>query len=346
MGSSSSKQPVVAPTTQQGYMPGIDVNKFATVPKEIVEMQQQQLEAARQAAEQAKLQAEAAAAAAASKAGLYFTILKWVGYILLLGGLIVGVLFLIDYIGETYFNTRPIGILPSKLNDATKPTTTKEKFTTYRESLENPEKGTGSYGIQWWMFIKDWNYGYGREKTVLQIKDGTNVNPKISLHPTDNVLKVTMSIFPNSEKEAVPNEPLPAKSADESVNDIYTCEIQNIPLQKWIAVSVTVFGRNLDIYMDGKLVKSCLLPGVPKPITGAIELSPDGGFSGFTCEVKKVDTIIQPKDAAAHAASEPSCKKDVTPTGQPATAISNATGYSIKFGMYDTVGKAIKEYVF
>lgn len=342
MGSSSSKQPVVAPTTQQPYMPEIDVNKFATVPKEIVEMQQRQLETARQAAEQAKLQAEAAAAAAASKAGLYFTILKWVGYILLFGGVIIGILYLIDYIGEKYFNRRLIGILPSKLNDATKP----EKFTNYREGLENPEKGTGNYGIQWWMFIKDWNYGYGKEKTILQIKDGTNVNPKISLHPTDNVLKVTMSIFPNSEKEAVPNEPLPAKSADASVNDVYTCEIQNIPLQKWIAVSVTVFGRNLDIYMDGKLVKSCLLPGVPKPITGAIELSPDGGFSGFTCEVKQVDTIIQPKDAAAHAASEPSCKKDVTPTGQPATAVSNATGYSIKFGMYDTVGKKIKEYVF
>lgn len=355
MGASSSKTPAATPTAAaptESYMPSIDATRFATVPQEIVQLQQAQAAKAQQAAESARLAAEGLASEAAAKAGYYWSIIKGILYFLLIGGVIVGGLYLTDFIGQRFFDTQPIGILSATVNDATKRSViqsgattppSKDKFTNYTENLENKEINTG---LQWWMFVKDWNYGYGKEKVVLQVKEGSNTNPTVSLHPTDNSLKITMSIYPNSDAEAVPNEPLPARSTTASTNDVYVCEVRDIPLQTWFPVTLTVFGRNLDVYVDGKLVKSCVLPGVPKPIAGNIELSPTGGFSGFTCDIKKIDKKLTPTDASNHASAGLPCKFDKTQVVTDDSATTKSNGYSVKFGMYDSTGNKTTEYTF
>jgi hypothetical protein len=126
--------------------------------------------------------------------------------------------------------------------------------------------------MQWWMFIKDWNYMYGKEKHIIERADSTNSNvnnPLISLHPTDNTLKISVSLFPSKEGGTSKSTPAPAGHSS-STDDVFVCEVSDIPLQKWFSVSMSVFGRNIDVYIDGKLVKSCFLPGVPKPAAGDI----------------------------------------------------------------------------
>lgn len=201
----------------------------------------------------------------------------------------------------------------------------------------------GGYGIQWWMYVKDWNYGYGKEKVILQRSDttaGAVMNPKVSLHPTDNTMKVSISVFPATEGGSSKTQPAPAGHST-STDDVFVCEVPNIPLQSWFSVSMTVFGRNLDIYIDGKLVKSCFLSGVPKPAVGNIQLTPDGGFSGNVCNLNHYSKMLSPSDASAFYSAGTPCKNQTdTPTS------SAATGYSVKFGIYDAVGKEIQEYAF
>jgi hypothetical protein len=204
----------------------------------------------------------------------------------------------------------------------------------------------GSYGVQWWMFIKDWNYGFGKEKSILSRPDPTNTaikNPSISLHPTENTLKVSVSIFPAGQEGSV-SEPAPAGDSG-TTDDVFVCEVSDVPLQKWFSVSVTVFARNLDIYIDGKLVKSCFLPGVPKPASGDISVTPDGGFSGKMCNMFHYPRMLTPDDAIRFFSAGTNCKTepDTTPTGSAAAA---ATGYAVKFGVYDTLGKTVKEFAF
>jgi len=204
----------------------------------------------------------------------------------------------------------------------------------------------GSYGLQWWMFIKDWNYGFGKEKGVLSRPDSTNAaikNPSITLHPTENTLKVSVSIFPSGQGGSV-SEPAPAGDSG-TTDDVFVCEVSDVPLQKWFSVSVTVFSRNLDIYIDGKLVKSCFLPGVPKPAVGDISVTPDGGFSGKMCSVFHYPRMLTPDDAMNFWSAGTTCKTDVdtTPTGSASAA---ATGYAVKFGVYDTLGNTVKEFAF
>jgi hypothetical protein len=203
--------------------------------------------------------------------------------------------------------------------------------------------GSGAYGMQWWMFINDWNYGYGKDKQVLIRADPSNsqiLNPSVSLHPTDNSLRVSVSIFPDSSDSSSKITPAPAGHSG-STDDVFVCEVPNIPLQDWFAVSMTVFDRNLDIYIDGKLVKSCFLPGVPKPASGDITLAGNGGFSGSMCGFTHYSRMLTPGDAVNFSGAGTSCKNTTAPT-----TASKATGYSVKFGMYDTVGKKIQEYTF
>lgn len=203
----------------------------------------------------------------------------------------------------------------------------------------------GAYGLQWWMFVKDWNYGYGKDKSVLTRSDPTQtgiMNPSVSLHPTDNSLRVSVSIFP-TDSSSSKTEPAPATSSGAATDDVFICEVANIPLQTWFSVSMSVFGKNLDIYIDGKLVKSCMLPGVPKPAVGDIQVTPNGGFSGYMCNLYHYPRMLTPSDAMTFYSAGSSCSTDVTSSGVAASSLS---GYSVKFGVYDTLGKQVQEYTF
>ena len=229
------------------------------------------------------------------------------------------------------------GNLMSSLHDATKTTTVSAS------SAPLSSENQGNYGAEWWMFVKDWNYGYGKNKSVVYRPDASNssvANPNVSLHPTDNTLRISVSIFPSSEGGSGKSEPAPAGHSGSS-DDVFVCDVPNIPLQAWFSVSMTVFERNLDVYIDGKLVKSCFLPGVPKPAVGDIQIAKDGGFSGYMCGFTHYPRMLTPDDAISFFTAGTPCSSQTGPSSAAA-----ATGYSVKFGVYDTVGKEVQEYTF
>ena len=203
---------------------------------------------------------------------------------------------------------------------------------------------TGSYGMQWWMYVKDWNYGYGKEKPVVVRSDPMVAmiqNPRVVLHPTDNTLRISISVFP-ADNSSASNEPA-AYGDSNSNGDVFICEVPNIPLQSWFSVSLTVFDRNLDVYIDGKLVKSCFISGVPKPATGNIQISPNGGYSGLLCNFQYSNSSLSPTDAATFFSKDTACRSQ---TANVTSLAADTTGYAVKFGVYDTLGKTIKEFSF
>jgi hypothetical protein len=122
--------------------------------------------------------------------------------------------------------------------------------------------------------------------------------------------------------------------------------VENVPLQRWFAVSVTVFQRNVDIYIDGRLVKSCVLPGVPKPVLGDIQVGDDtNGFSGSVCNLKTYSAMLGPTDARAYAAAGTSCQAPVAKTSAPVdSAVSSLFGYTFRFSTLDKAGKELRTY--
>ena len=196
-------------------------------------------------------------------------------------------------------------------------------------------------GVQFWMYIKDWDYRFGNKKSILLRKDSTNANfknPEISLHETDNSLNVTVSIYPASSGAGSSSSPAPSNSASAS-GDSYTCTVENVPLQTWFAVSVTVFQRNLDVYINGKLVKSCVLPGVPRPAAGDIVVGDNQGFSGSVCNVHSYPKMLGPTDAAAFFAKGTNCATFAQP---PALDDKGFSIFGYTFIIKDKSGKVVQ----
>ena len=57
----------------------------------------------------------------------------------------------------------------------------------------------------------------------------------------------------------------------------------------------------LDCYLDGKLVRTCLMPGVPKLSgAGSLVLTPNGkSFQGYTGNFQYFNRAINPREAYA-----------------------------------------------
>jgi hypothetical protein len=149
--------------------------------------------------------------------------------------------------------------------------------------------GSVDYTFSIWIYINSWNYQYGEEKIILfrgKNVDNTDVkgSPKVTLDSNTNNLKIETLTYSTSDK------------TDPGV--LNACSIPNIPIQKWVNILFTTNNKTMDAYLDGKLVKTCVLKGVPKMDKSApLFLTPKGGFSGYTSRLKYLARTINPREA-------------------------------------------------
>lgn len=224
------------------------------------------------------------------------------------------------------------------------PTPVDGKTKTTISGGELPVAGTGNHGVQFWMFIKDWDYKFGQTKDVLKRVSSTSssiVAPRVTLSPSENTLDVAVSLFPAS------GQPSTAVSGLSSAGDSQVCSVENVPLQSWFSVSITVFQRNLDIYINGRLVKSCVLAGVPRIAVGDMILADNGGFSGSICNVNTYSKMLSPEDAMAFYKAGTTCKEPAgaTPIDEDSLFIT-LFGYTFRFSTFNKKGEELSSYTF
>lgn len=141
-----------------------------------------------------------------------------------------------------------------------------------------------------WFYVDDWSQGYNSTKNLLVVNSSNsapgvsgNVKPlEIDFGRTSNDIHITTQCYGGK------------KSGGETAK----CQVQNFPLQKWVCLIVSVYGRTLDAYIDGKLVKTCILPGtVMMNKLTSLDLTPNGGFSGMTAELRYWASASNPQQA-------------------------------------------------
>lgn len=78
---------------------------------------------------------------------------------------------------------------------------------------------------------------------------------------------------------------------------IFTGVITNLPLQKWVNVVVNVNGKALDLYMNGKLEQTYIMPGVAAPMGGdkSITVAGANSFVGYTSKLQYYPNTLNPK---------------------------------------------------
>ena len=144
-----------------------------------------------------------------------------------------------------------------------------------------PSSSQGNeYNINLWIYINDYVYRYNEDKVVIN----RGVNPAIILTSETNSLKVITEVENNLEM---------SEEEDENNNE---CILEDIPLQRWVNINISLNNKVLDIFMDGKLKKTCLLNGYPKPNIGSMDICPNGGFNGFMSNVRFTNSALSLKE--------------------------------------------------
>lgn len=193
--------------------------------------------------------------------------------------------------------TRPAGITP--VLDATLP-----EGVTIDQMGSTKDEVNNNFSFSIWAIIDDWNYRYGQEKVIFVKQGASSGDPPqftVSLAPMQNNLIVR--VRRSSMLTATNNTDNDNTSSSDTVVLPYECEVVNIPLQKWINIITTLQNKSLDIYINGKLVKTCVMDGEPNvqnniPVT----LTPggvggaEGGFSGKTAKFNYYSQPLSPQE--------------------------------------------------
>ena len=171
-----------------------------------------------------------------------------------------------------------------------------------------------------WFYVNDWNYRYGESKVLFgrmgstsatppNLKDGMGVAgsdpcPLVQFNSNANDLEIYMSTYATDDTSP------------------FKCAVSNIPIQRWVNLSISVYGRTLDVYLNGKLVKTCVMPGIAKiNNTTDLSLTPGRGFEGWTSKFAFYPMPMNPQDAY-----------DIYAKG-PTGALSGLSAYQVQLAL-------------
>jgi hypothetical protein len=162
---------------------------------------------------------------------------------------------------------------------------------------------SSNFAYSVWFYVNDWNYRYGEPKVIfgrmgakspnnagsIQGVSGLDPCPAVVLGAVENNLAISLGCYPGIDQE-------PTTPGSNTV--VHTCSVANVPIQKWVNLIISTYGRSLDVYIDGKLVRTCLLPGVATVNNNSnIFVTPAGGFDGWTSRLQYWPNSMNPQQA-------------------------------------------------
>jgi len=182
----------------------------------------------------------------------------------------------------------------------------------------------GEFTVSTWIYINDWSYHRGNNKSILSI-EGSNFDiiriylgsykPSLSvrLH-TKEASSVPMNVSGNQSSSgsgsmwsSQTSDSLDKDSRDSTFNTLQSesglldgspmCDLPEIELQRWVCITVAVNGKTVDVYYDGKLARSCVLPTFYKVDASgySAKLLGYGGFGGQISRTTMYDVALNPE---------------------------------------------------
>lgn len=172
----------------------------------------------------------------------------------------------------------------------------------------------GEFTVSTWIYISNWGHRAGRNKSIFRL--GGPSFDTIRIYLGGRKPKVHVRIQTKDNQSAIqavpsnPNQPNEESLTASTLNAVFDtiqsdsglldsspmCDLPEIDLQRWVNLSVTVNGRTVDVYLDGKLVRSCVLPSFYKVDAGGYSayLLSYGGFGGFLASTSMYDSALNP----------------------------------------------------
>ena len=176
----------------------------------------------------------------------------------------------------------------------------------------------GELSISMWIYIQNWNYRTSFNKHILSIGGDTFDTLRVYLAGNKPQLKIRVHTYTPSQvtttisSDNVPSDRLEAATRQGVFNNMETdsglldstplCDLPEVDMQRWVQVVISMNGKTCDVYMDGKLARSCILPTFYKVDKGGYNanLLSYGGFGGYISAVNMYSYAMAP-DQVYHA---------------------------------------------
>jgi|TARA_B110000483_G_scaffold62274_1_gene77490 hypothetical protein len=192
--------------------------------------------------------------------------------------IIIGVFVVILlYILYLYFFSNSSTMLVGMRDTASKVTISSSAIT--------PGAGSLNFTFSIWVYVTEWSNSGGKYIFYRPNSDTSNAL-EMKFDSTINDVKISLDVGSSSP---------------------VTCSVESVPLQSWANIIMTLNGKALDLYLDGKLVRTCLLSAVPSWVQGLntdLILPSSSGdekssFNGYTSNFKYLSKSINPREAYA-----------------------------------------------
>lgn len=154
--------------------------------------------------------------------------------------------------------------------------------------------GGGEYSLSTWIYVNNWAANSGKNKVFLTLASGSATTGKVTtvvmyLGQRQNKLGIRISHEGSEATATITNEQMQAILSGippytDNSTDFKKCDIEQVDLQKWVNINLVMSGRTADVYIDGKLSRSCVLPGMFKvsdPNSTTLTLGTLNGFGGY-----------------------------------------------------------------
>jgi hypothetical protein len=146
----------------------------------------------------------------------------------------------------------------------------------------------GEYSVNFWIYVNRIGaYNSASFKHVLNV--GKVDDPTLLAYlGTDNAKLHVRVKTDNTTPLSVPTS---------ITSDSSPCDVPSLDMQKWVQVSIVLNNKTCDVYVDGKLARSCVLPNFYKVASGAqyIQMAKDQGFGGFLSNTTTYNYALNPE---------------------------------------------------
>lgn len=169
----------------------------------------------------------------------------------------------------------------------------------------------GEFTLSTWFYVSNWNYRSRQNKAIFRLGGPSFDTLRVYLGGMKPKLHVRLHTKEAGASPAAPTNPGEQSLEVSTLSSVFNqpatesellgasspmCDLPEIDLQRWVHLVVAVNGKTVDVYLDGKLVRSCVLPSFYK-VDGSgytARLFPNGGFGGYMAGTRMYDAALNP----------------------------------------------------
>ena len=150
-----------------------------------------------------------------------------------------------------------------------------------------------------WMYITQWEVTTGSPKYIFR-REHSRYILNVALGDIQNELQVFIT-WKSSEGAFGAGEKV-SRLGELALDDDHTHRLTNLPLQAWNHITLTIWGKTLDLYLNGKLARTFVLAAPLEAYDrgefalGSSSEANESTFNGFLSRFNYFGRVVSPRD--------------------------------------------------